>query len=55
MNQVIVEAFSFLQKLGGFPNQDFGNQISNRLRLNMIAHDLNIVFRWFEKKVHELI
>ena len=54
MNQVIIESFSFLNELSRFPNENFGNEVSNGLGLNMIAHDLDIVFGRFENEVKEL-
>ncbi len=54
VNQVIIESFSFLNKLVSLPNQDLGNQISNRLRLHMITHNLGIVFGRLEKEVQKL-
>ena len=54
MNQVIIEYFSFLNELSCFPNENLGHEVSNGLGLNMIAHDLDIVFGRFENEVKEL-
>jgi hypothetical protein len=54
VNQVIIESFSFINKLVSLPNQDLGNQISNRLRLHMITYNLGIVFGRLEKEVQKL-
>ena len=55
VNQVIIKSFSFLNKLGSLPNQNLGDQITNRLRLHMVAHNLDIVFCRLEKEVQELL
>ena len=54
MNQMIIEPFSFLNKLNTFPNQNFSYQIANRFWLHMITYDFDVVFGRLEEEVQKL-
>lgn len=44
IDQMIKKPLSFLDKLHIFPNENLRNQITHRLRLNVFAKKLNVIF-----------
>lgn len=55
VDQMVVESLSFFDKLYAFPNQHFGRQVPNRLGLDMVTKQLDIVLARVEEKTQKLI
>ena len=55
VDQMVVEYLSVLDELDAFPNQHFGHKVANRLGLDMVAQQLDIVLTRLEEKAQKLI